>query len=163
MASLMKKRTLGRNLCLVGCLLIWMHPVIAHCETKEFPLTTGRLFFPNTGTIRPQAPDLILHLHGAPGTVEKNIRRSHPDAIHVNITLPGLSSVYKKHFQDPSVFPSLLEETKVILSKDLLKNLGGFAMGQSSSEPDIATKNESSDAGEGTRSEAAGKGTNTNN
>lgn len=49
------------------------------------------------------------------------------------------------------------------LPKDLLKNLGGFAMGQSSSESDIATENESSDAGEGTRSEAAGKGTNTNN
>jgi len=126
MASLMKRRTLGRNLCLVGCLLIWMHPVIAHCETKEFPLTTGRLFIPNTESIRPQAPDLILHLHGAPGTVEKNLRRSHPDAIHVNITLPGLSSVYKKHFQDPSGFPSLLEETKVILSKEGYATMPAF-------------------------------------
>ena len=111
-------KTYGIGLSLISCLLIGMHTIIAHCETKEFTLTTGRLFIPNTGTIRPQAPDLILHLHGAPGTVEKNIRQPHPDAIHVNITLPGLSSVYKKHFQDPSVFPSLLQETKVILSKE---------------------------------------------
>lgn len=111
------KTTLGIGWYLIGWLLIWNQPINVFCETRDFALSTGRLLVPSNRSPHPRASDLFIHLHGAPGTVESNLRRCHPDAVHVNITLPGLSNVYKKHFQDPNVFPSLLKEIEGILSQ----------------------------------------------
>ena len=54
--------------------------------------------------------DLVLHLHGANKVVEENLAVTHPKSVWVTLTLPGLSSVYRRHFENPKVFPVLLAE-----------------------------------------------------
>ena len=99
--------------------------VALFAETPKYPLKTGYLYVPEKVEIVSNEIDLIIHLHGAPGVVEKNIVRSRPNVPWVNLTLPGLSSVYRTHFQAAEVFPSLLNEVRrelrVILNIQLIQ------------------------------------------
>jgi len=61
---------------------------------------------PSSGEI-----DLTLHLHGAPTVVESNFLRAGSSGVLVNVTLPGLSTVYTERFRDPNVFHRILDET----------------------------------------------------
>lgn len=98
--------------------LLWiLASTSTHAEVMEYPLKTGRLFIPESIKSGFKAVDLFIHLHGSPEVVEKNIRHTYPKAMHVNITLPGLSSVYRKHFQDPEIFPNLLKEVTRAVSR----------------------------------------------
>lgn len=84
-------------------------------EVERIPLETGALFIASdTKRSGPEIP-LIIHLHGSEEVVKRNILQVKPDAIWVNITLPGLSSIYGKHFREPRAFPTLLQEVKEAL------------------------------------------------
>lgn len=104
-------------------LACWISTQIAasalFAQTPKYALETGHLFVPAKVEIVSNEIDLIIHLHGAHGVVEQNIIRSRPNVAWVNLTLPGLSSVYRKHFQDPEVFPSTLNQIRQKLSSIL--------------------------------------------
>ena len=106
-------------LCLAGQLLIQNPTAALSAETPKLPLQTGYLYVPTEAKAISNEIDLIIHLHGALGVVEQNILRSRPNAVWVNLTLPGLSSVYRNHFIDANVFPSLLNEVRQQLSVTL--------------------------------------------
>jgi len=75
-------------------------------------LRTGVLYISDTVELSAGVTDRVLHLHGASKVVEQNFDRTRHQAVLVNITLPGLSSVYRKHFDDPAVFPALMNEVR---------------------------------------------------
>ena len=85
------------------------------------PLKTGLLSIPATADFTDGRYDLVLHLHGASKVMEANLAATHPKAVWANLTLPGLSSVYRRHFEDPSVFTSLLEEIEQTLTATATK------------------------------------------
>jgi hypothetical protein len=88
------------SVCLTPCL----------AEVIHVPLETGVLAVPSTVKVSDGCFDLVLHLHGAKDVVEENLAVTHPKAVWVTLTLPGLSSVYRRHFENPEVFPALLAE-----------------------------------------------------
>lgn len=92
---------------------------ILQAESKDIPLKTGDLFIPNNIPNAELAIDLIIHLHGARDVVKRNLTGQHNQSVLINITLPGLSSVYRKHFEKSDVFPALLEESRQVLIKEL--------------------------------------------
>lgn len=76
----------------------------------------ARLFVP--AGYRPEAGDrfpVLLHLHGAPATVEAALAACGAPAVLVEFNRKGLSSVYTKPFSDPALFPRLLENTRQAL------------------------------------------------
>ncbi|HKS37302.1 MAG TPA: DUF1080 domain-containing protein, partial [Verrucomicrobiae bacterium] len=73
-------------------------------------LTDGELFIPPGFKAGPEGIDLTLHLHGAPKVVEDNFKRSRLPGVLVNVTLPGLSSVYAERFRDTNAFFRILRE-----------------------------------------------------
>ncbi len=75
-------------------------------------LTVGQLFIPETFQLQDDKLDLVIHLHGAPTVVEKNLQQSRLNAVLVNVTLNGLSDVYKQQFSKPEIFATLLIETQ---------------------------------------------------
>lgn len=73
--------------------------------------TDGAMFVPAGYKAEPDGIDLTLHLHGAPKVVEENFKRAGLPGVLVNLTLPGLSSVYAERFRDTNVFFHILAET----------------------------------------------------
>ena len=61
-------------------------------------LSSGAVVFVPDGVQRRDSVPVTLHLHGAPATVSDAFQRSRRDGILVVMTLPGLSSVYTRHF-----------------------------------------------------------------
>ena len=53
--------------------------------------------------------DVVLHLHGAPGVVEKALVDAKWPAVLIEFNRKGLSSVYAKPFSDRALFPRLLD------------------------------------------------------
>ncbi len=88
-------------------------------QVTHLPLRTGVLAVPSTVEIINGRFDIVLHLHGAPEVVEQNLATTRPKAVWANLTLPGLSSVYRRHFEDPSVLPTLLTEIEHVLATTL--------------------------------------------
>jgi hypothetical protein len=73
-------------------------------------LTDGQLFVPAGYKPAADGVELLLHLHGGTAA-EKQLVRSGRSAVVVSVAIPGLSSVYTKHFQDPKAFARILDET----------------------------------------------------
>jgi len=73
-------------------------------------LTDGELFIPSGFKAGPEGIDLTLHLHGAAKVVEENFQRSGQPGVLVDVTLPGLSSVYSERFRDTNAFFRILRE-----------------------------------------------------
>ncbi len=82
----------------------------------RIPLKRGLISIPATADFTDGRYHLVLHLHGARKVMESNLAATHPKAVWANLTLPGLSSVYRRHFQDSNVFASLLEEIERTLT-----------------------------------------------
>lgn len=59
--------------------------------------------------------DLTLHLHGAPKAVEEDFLAARRPGVLANVTLPGLSSAYARHFAQTNVFWQLVRETQSVL------------------------------------------------
>lgn len=82
---------------------------LAGSRTK---LTVGQLFVPEGFQPLDNHFDLVIHLHGAPSIVEKNLQKSECHAALVNVTLNGLSAVYTQQFSKPETFLTLLSESQ---------------------------------------------------
>lgn len=100
-------------LCLAVCLgrisYAGSDEPLAGTRTK---LTVGQLYVPEGFQPNGNQFDLVIHLHGAPAVVEKNLPRSEWNAVLVNVTLNGLSAVYTQQFSKPETFLMLLSETQ---------------------------------------------------
>lgn len=64
------------------------------------------------------APDLWVHLHGAPEVAARNLESARWLQPRLNVTLPGLSSVYRQAFSEPGSFTRLLDEARLALSRE---------------------------------------------
>ena len=92
------------------CLTIWMRLTGFAGEISHIPLEAGTLHIPDGLQIHRGKLDLLIHLHGATETVERNVLAYRKDMPWVTINLPGLSSVYSKHFRDPAKWGQLVQE-----------------------------------------------------
>lgn len=77
-----------------------------------------RLFVPVGVGPREAKVDLLVHFHGHPPTVMRNVAQAGVDAVVVTVNYPGLSSVYRRPFSDPALFGSLLEAARGALQRD---------------------------------------------
>jgi len=75
----------------------------------------ARLFVPEGYRPEGNRFDVILHLHGAATAVEPAVVTIGAPAVLVEFNRRGLSSVYAKPFNDPALFPRLLEDTRQAL------------------------------------------------
>ncbi|MFT4589622.1 MAG: hypothetical protein ACI9VS_002276 [Candidatus Binatia bacterium] len=83
---------------------------------ERVKLDDAWLFIPAGISHAADEVELTLHLHGARELVEARFMDAKQPGILLNVTLPGLSSVYRKKFGDPQVFPRILEEARVELN-----------------------------------------------
>lgn len=75
------------------------------------------LFVPEGYRPRDGAVDVVLHLHGAPGVIERALVDAKWPAVLIEFNRKGLSSVYTRPFADKALFPRLLESTLRSLSE----------------------------------------------
>ena len=84
------------------------HPLVSRGEApQEFEALDVRIVvseaFPHKSR-----PSLLVHFHGAPQTVEQNFRRSGLSGALVIVNCQGLSSAYRRPFENQDLFPYLL-------------------------------------------------------
>jgi hypothetical protein len=72
-------------------------------------LKGARLFIgPRVNPNRPVP--LLIHFHGAPSLIEQQVATHLPKAALITVQLGAGSSVYRRPFEQPDLFPSLLRE-----------------------------------------------------
>lgn len=81
-------------------------------------LSLGRLEIPAGHRPTNAAPDLWVHLHGAPEVVARNLEGAGWLQPRLNVTLPGLSSVYRRAFAEPGSLIRLLDEARAAFSRE---------------------------------------------
>jgi hypothetical protein len=87
----------------------------------QLPTATGRtinlstdaqnrhkLFIPDGYLHTGQPVDVLFHFHGDPQTVENNAKYAGLNAVIINVTYSGLSSVYQTPFSDPALFGNIM-------------------------------------------------------
>jgi hypothetical protein len=79
-------------------------------------LTDGQLFVPAGYKPQRDGVELLLHLHGG-AAAEKQSVRTGRSMVVVSVAIPGLSSVYARHFQEPKAFARILDETRAKLKE----------------------------------------------
>ena len=90
------------------------HPRITQAEVKgrrvELKTLKGaRLFI--SPHVNPNHPvPLLIHFHGAPWLIERHVATHLPKAALITVQLGAGSSVYRRPFAQPELFPSLLRE-----------------------------------------------------
>ena len=85
----------------------------ACCDSvgERLSLTVGQLVIPQGFSAPDGAVQLLVHFHGAPNVVEQSVAKVDGNCVIVNVTLNGLSGVYREKFLKPETFTRLLEET----------------------------------------------------
>ncbi|HLW66696.1 MAG TPA: hypothetical protein VKS79_15385 [Gemmataceae bacterium] len=110
-------------------LLVPLSPAAPPAPPKgqRIALTDGQLFIPEGFRAGDKSFNLYLHLHGAANVTEANFARSGHSGVLVTVVIPGLSSVYAKHFQDGKSFPRILDEAQAKLTEQKLVDKPAFA------------------------------------
>lgn len=90
-------------------------PLPAHRSDERVQLDDAWLFIPAGFSQAADEVELTLHLHGARELVEARFVDAAERGIVANVTLPGLSSVYRKKFGDRQAFPRILEQARAKL------------------------------------------------
>jgi len=78
----------------------------------------GELFLPAGFPEHPAKPDLLIHFHGHPPVVWRNVRRAHVHAAVLVINYPGLSSSYRVPFEKAGRFREVLASTLEALRRE---------------------------------------------
>lgn len=80
---------------------------------ERIPIANGRVYIP--ARYAPQGPglDILIHLHGAPSFVERELDRAGLKAALVTINFNGLSSAYRVPFSDPLLLERILDEATI--------------------------------------------------
>lgn len=88
-------------------------------ETLTLSRPAWRLDVPAEYEPRPDgAYDLLVHFHGDPPTVLRNVAASRLNTIVVTANYNGLSSAYRRPFEDPELFQTLLDDVEATLRAD---------------------------------------------
>ncbi|QDT67373.1 hypothetical protein MalM25_02700 [Planctomycetes bacterium MalM25] len=75
-----------------------------------------RLHVPAGYEPRPEgAYDLLVHFHGDPATVQRNVAASRLNAVVVTANYNGLSSAYRRPFEEAGLFQTLLDDVAATL------------------------------------------------
>lgn len=83
--------------------------------------TVGEVFFPAYLAPGLHQVDVVVHFHGAPSVVERELAAAALRAVLVTVNYGGLSGKYEKPFSDPKLFGALLDETtKALKARDLV-------------------------------------------
>lgn len=91
--------------------LIQPQPISNEVAGERIPLSVGQLMIPQGLSAPDGAVHLLVHFHGAPKVVEQNVAKLDGQRVIVNVTLNGLSGVYRDKFLKPETFSRLLEES----------------------------------------------------
>lgn len=86
-------------------------PASAEIAGERIPLTVGQLMIPQGYSAPDGAVHLLVHFHGAPKVVDQNVAKVDGKRVIVNVTLNGLSGVYRDKFLKPETFTRLLDES----------------------------------------------------
>lgn len=70
----------------------------------------GKLFVPASFDSAQSQIDLLVHFHGTTDSVVKSFEKARLDCVLVVVNYPGLSSVYRRPFEDPNLFNQILNE-----------------------------------------------------
>jgi hypothetical protein len=112
------------------------HPRLTQTEIKgrRVDLQTlqgARLFI--SPQVNPHRPvPLLIHFHGAPWLIEQHIAKHLPQAALITVQLGAGSSVYRRPFEQPQLFQSLLSEAAAQLHLEhgwASITLSGFSAG----------------------------------
>jgi hypothetical protein len=77
---------------------------------KMVKLKVGKLFVPASFDSAQSQIDLLVHFHGATDSVVKSFEVARLDGVLIVVNYPGLSSVYRRPFEDPTLFDQILNE-----------------------------------------------------
>lgn len=72
--------------------------------------TGGDVFVPDYLPRGLAAPDLLVHFHGTPAVVERELAAVKLPVVLVTVNYRGLSGVYERPFAEPDLFPTILAE-----------------------------------------------------
>ena len=86
--------------CLASVLLVPLFAANASAS-ERIALTVGQLTIPPGFSTSDGAVQLLVHFHGDPKVVEQNVARLDASVVIVNVTLNGLSGVYRDKFLKP--------------------------------------------------------------
>lgn len=85
-------------------------------EAVTLPTDVGHvLFLPKTLDIRCGHVDLLIHFHGDPATVRNNAGYAGVEAAVLTVNYPGLSSAYRKPFENAAFFAEVSEAARAVL------------------------------------------------
>ncbi len=84
--------------------------------SRQVDLGEAVLVLPDELRPRGEPVPIILHMHGAPATIEKAAAEARWIAPVLLFNRKGLSSVYTEPFRDPRLFPRLLDKTQKALA-----------------------------------------------
>jgi hypothetical protein len=73
--------------------------------------SVGEVFFPAYLKRGLEQVDVVVHFHGPPSVVERELAGARLDAVLVTVNYGGLSGKYEKPFSDPKLFGTLLDES----------------------------------------------------
>lgn len=79
-------------------------------DGRMIQLDVGVLFVPGHFRGGPDRVDLLIHFHGDPATVARNVVAARLNCIVVIVNYPGLSAVYARPFQDRQLFGRIVED-----------------------------------------------------
>ena len=96
--------------CLASVLLVPLFAANAS-GSERIALTLGQLTIPPGFSTPDGAVQLLVHFHGDPKVVEQKVARLDANVVIVNVTLNGLSGVYRDRFLKPETFTRLLDES----------------------------------------------------
>lgn len=80
-------------------------------DRDTIALEFGRLFVPPSFPAHRTRIDLLIHFHGATASVVNSFRAARIDGVLLVINYPGLSSAYRRPFEDRTRFDRVLSKT----------------------------------------------------
>jgi hypothetical protein len=96
---------------LAGVLLATRGTAAEHGRELAMARAEWKLYLPTCCTHNPSGEvDLLVHFHGDPATVRRNVEEARLAAVVVTVNYNGLSSVYAGPFSDPGLFGELLDD-----------------------------------------------------
>jgi len=94
----------------------------SRAEGERIQLDDGWLFIPKRFKPSPEGVSMTLHLHGDRNLVERLFEAARQPGVLVNVSIPGLSSVYQRKFIAPATFQSVLRQTVDALREQGVKS-----------------------------------------
>lgn len=99
------------TLTLLLAVLVQTTSSFSEVTGERIPLTVGQLMIPQEFSAPDGEVHMLVHFHGASKVVEQNVAKVDGNRVIVNVTLNGLSGVYRDKFLKSETFTRLLDES----------------------------------------------------